>query len=157
MTIRPQESGRSLAGYTLLELMVVVVVIGLVMSLAVPSVRGEMDRLRVDAALNRVVGELYRARMTAVESGAPARLVFHRGAAGCVERMSVVTLADAQERALSGELFLPGLCMQHSGDSVLTFDSRGMLKPPARSFHVRYGSRADSVVLSIAGRIRRSN
>lgn len=147
---------RGEAGYSLVELVVTFVIVGLVASLAVPSVRGEIERLRVHGALNRVVSEIYRARMAAVESGAPTLVVLHPGAGGCVERVGVATLAGGAERSISSNVLLPGLCMRHTGDSVLVFDARGMLKPPARSIRVSHGGVADSVVLSIAGRIRRT-
>lgn len=155
-TNRWKTPGRADEGYTLIELIVVLVVVGLVASLAVPSVREEVNRIRVRGALNRVVGQLHRARMTAVESGAPTRVVLQSANGGCVERIRIVTVPGGEERSIEADVLLPGLCMRHTGDSILNFDSRGMLKPPARSIRVSYGGAADSVVLSIAGRIRRT-
>jgi hypothetical protein len=48
------------------------------------------------------------------------------------------------------------VCIQHSGDSILVFNSRGILKPPTRSIFGTGRDAADSVLLSIARRIRRN-
>jgi Tfp pilus assembly protein FimT len=140
----------------MIELIVVLVIVGTVAGLAAPEMRGSIARYRVHGALNRVVAEIQRARMVAVESGSSAQVVLHTGPGGCVERIGVVAAASAVETSISAAVVLPGLCMRSSGDSVLVFNSRGMLRPPARSIRVSHGTAADSVVLSVSGRVRRT-
>lgn len=142
-------------GYSAIELIVVLVIVATLAALSVPGMRGWIARYRVQGALNRVVAEVHHARMVAVESGGSARLILHPGPRGCVERIRIVAAAG-EDSSIAAAVVLPGLCMQSTGDSVLTFNSRGMLRPPARSIRVSYGGTADSVVLSIAGRVRRT-
>lgn len=143
-------------GFTLGELIVGLTVLGLLVALAVPGFREPLQRLRARAALNQVVAEIYRARMLAVDRGGPTQLILHARGGGCVERIRIVLEPGVEARSALVGVHLPGLCLRHSGDSILTFNSRGLLRPPARSLHVSYGSAADSVLLSIAGRVRRS-
>ncbi len=143
-------------GYSVIELIVVLVIVATVAGLAVPGMRGWIARYRVQGALNRVAAEVHHARMVAVESGASTHLILHPGPGGCVERIRVVATAREEVSSISAAVVLPGLCMRNTGDSILTFNSRGMLRPPARSIRVSHGATADSVVLSIAGRVRRT-
>ncbi len=143
-------------GFSLIELVVAIVVVALLAALAVPRFRTQIDRIRVHAALDHVVAELYRTRMIAVESGGPADLILQADGNGCVRGFRVVAVQAGVDRYREAPVTLPGLCMRHSGDSIIRFNSRGMLRPPTRSIRVGYGSVEDSVLLSIAGRIRRT-
>jgi prepilin-type N-terminal cleavage/methylation domain-containing protein len=155
----------STRGFSLIELVVSLVVLAVVSSLAVPSLRQMLDRKRARSALNLAVAELYRARMHAVQSGRSHRLVLSSGGSGCVrsilqpgpsvfvEEGDLPTESPARATVM---LDLPGLCLRHSGDSVLVFSSRGFLLPPARSLTVSYRGVGDSVVIAVSGRVRRS-
>jgi len=147
-------SGRQ--GVTFVELLIILVTMGLLAALSLPDVRAGIQRMRARGALDQVVAELYRARMMAVESGHPVRVILEPDGAGCVRRFRVALLPGGEERSVSVGLELPDLCLRHTGDSILTYNGRGMLRPPARSFRVTYGAFADSALLSIAGRIRRN-
>jgi len=148
-------------GFTLIEILVVLLVMLILSSLSYPAFQQWAHRLRARAALDRVSGELYRARMMAVETGGTSRLTLHVDGLGCVRSLTVSAHRSAGNvtsptpRAL-GALDLPGLCLRHTGDSTFVFNSRGMLRPPARSLSIRYRAGADSLVISAAGRVRRS-
>lgn len=144
------------AGFTLIELAMVLVVIGIGSSLALPSLNGLIRQIRTQSALDVVVGEIYRARMLAVRDGYPVSLVLAHGAAECIDRVVIVTGAPDRPRRWTRPLAVPGVCLDHTGDSVLVFNSRGMLRPPARSIFIANLPTTDSVKLSIAGRIRRN-
>jgi prepilin-type N-terminal cleavage/methylation domain-containing protein len=148
------------SGYSLAELLVVVVLVGLLLGLAAPSLRRQMARIRAHAALNRLAGDLYHARMLAVREGDRVDLVLRRDGGPCV-RSYVIHLHStgtaAREVAIGHGL--PGLCLQYTGlasDSVIRFNSRGMILPPTRSLLVEGRGVSDSLKLSIAGRARRT-
>jgi prepilin-type N-terminal cleavage/methylation domain-containing protein len=143
-------------GFTFLELLIAILIVGVLSVLAVPSFRSQVDRIRVRSALDHVVAELYRARMTAVETGGPARLVLQADREGCIQAFRLSSLRGEVERSGRFQIDLPGVCLTQSGDSIILFNSRGMLRPPARSLRVTYGAFADSVLISIAGRARRT-
>ena len=48
------------------------------------------------------------------------------------------------------------VCIRHTGDSVIVFNGRGMIRPPPRSIYVSRGAVTDSLLISIAGRVRRN-
>jgi len=152
---------RAGSGYSLIELIVALLLLGLLSSFALPSFKRSLDRWRVRAALNQVTGEIYRARLHAIESGRSSLLILHPGTEGCVSRARTAlegggAIGGGVGSSSGVVMDLPGLCLRHSGDSILVFNSRGILRPPARSVWVSYGGAADSILVSIAGRVRRS-
>ncbi|MEX2572147.1 MAG: prepilin-type N-terminal cleavage/methylation domain-containing protein [Gemmatimonadota bacterium] len=151
----PRPRGNS--GFTLVEVLLVMTVLAVLVALAVPSFQQVTASMRARAALDRLTSEIYRARFLAVQNSYPTRLVLHADPNGCVDRLRLgVQAPGAQESSLWVDLDLPGLCLLHSGDSTLVFNSRGMLRPPGRTFFVPTGAGGDTAVISIAGRVRRS-
>lgn len=144
------------SGFSFVEVLISLLLVAILCVLAVPEVRQQLTRMRARSALDRVVAEVYRARMLAVESGGPIQLVLQADGDGCVRGARLVAPSRMPQRSTAFELDLPGMCLRHSGDSVLTFNSRGMLRPSARSLHVTYGAFSDSVLISAAGRVRRA-
>ena len=54
------------AGFTLLEMMVVLVIIALIVGLALPHIRGHSESVAVDAASRQLVEDLSYARQRAI-------------------------------------------------------------------------------------------
>jgi prepilin-type N-terminal cleavage/methylation domain-containing protein len=150
-------TARRSRGYTLIELITVMVLIGVMSSLAVPSLRGTIELTRVRSGLDRVTADLYYARMLAASEGVTVDVQFFHARGRCVSHYEI---RRRQPRSiykttrLGPELL--GLCLTHSGDDDLAFNARGMLIPPGKSMFIRYAGRADSVIISIAGRVRRT-
>src|SRR3712207_5741690 len=93
---------RNTVGFSLPELVTVLVLIGILASLAGPSITGLVDRVKARGALDRVATDVYWARMQAVRSGRSVTVRFlpdpgctasHTGAAAY--RRYTVTVADA--------------------------------------------------------------
>jgi prepilin-type N-terminal cleavage/methylation domain-containing protein len=145
-------------GFTLVELMITLLLIAILIALAAPPAREAIRAMRAGAALDQLTVQLYRARMLAAQSGRPVSVVLSSAGGECATAMRTVqTEPDGDSIELVRSAFdLPGLCLRHTGDSILVFDGRGLLRPPARSFFIEHGGVADRVVLSIAGRIRRA-
>lgn len=150
---------RRARGYTLLELMTVVVLIGIVLAFAVPSIERTLLLIRARGALNRVTGGIYQARMEAVRDGRTVEMVLGSGPDGCVERYVVRPRGDPAPRPvvdLAGDL--RGLCLRHGRsprDSAIGFNSRGMLQGDNSTFWYTDPTVPDRLVISIAGRVRR--
>ncbi|MQA89888.1 MAG: prepilin-type N-terminal cleavage/methylation domain-containing protein [Gemmatimonas sp.] len=144
-------------GFTLVELIIALLIAGILAALAIPRMQGTVQEIRARSTLNQLSSELYWARMLAVEGGATVRLVLHSDG-DCVR--SVSTFRDEPDggrreltRATVGSV---GPCLRHNGDSSLVFDGRGMLRPPARTFSIENGRVTERLILSIAGRLRRT-
>lgn len=148
------------AGYTLPELLVVVVLIAILASLAYPRLDGFAFHTRARAALNRVAGDLYHARMLAVREGVRTVLRFSRrpDAPGCHVPSYTVAVRSTPERVKTTRLDLGSgeVCLQLGTVDSIVFNSRGL---PAgvnnRKMYVRRGERADSMTLSLLGRVWR--
>lgn len=76
-------SVRSDAGFTLVELMITLVVLGIVISMAAPSFSRMINSNRLTAASNEVVAALQVARMEAVRRNASVVLCPSTDGAGC--------------------------------------------------------------------------
>ena len=66
---------RSSGGFTLLELMIVLVIAGLFVALASPSVTGLYDSMQYREAVRGLLSAAKNARRTAISQGAPVDLV----------------------------------------------------------------------------------
>jgi len=71
---RRNQAGRSPAGFTLIELMVVIAIIGIVASITIPWLMN--PERRVKKVARELIGDMQEARMGAVKTGNPWRIVF---------------------------------------------------------------------------------
>lgn len=149
------------SGYTLAELLAVLLLIVILASLAAPRLDGITFRSRSRAALNQVAADLYYARALAAREGARTVLRFTRRAdgSGCHAARYVIVVRGSPERvAKTTELELGAgeACLQLGTADSIVYNSRGL---PAsvnnRKIVVRRGESADSMVLSSVGRVWR--
>lgn len=113
--------GRS--GYSLTELLVVVLLIGIAASIMAPSFNRAMRSYRLDAAEARVSADVALARMTAVRRGRPASLVVVSPTQYrvVVERTPVQIL-----KTVFVNQEYPGFTLTANRDTI-KFDSRGLV------------------------------
>ncbi len=84
MDTRPIERPRHAAGFTLLELLAVLALLGIVLTLGVPALLDATSRLRVNLAASEAAVVLQRAKMLAVRSNAHVAVRFDPTPAGPV-------------------------------------------------------------------------
>ena len=139
------------AGFSLLELIGVLVLLAVAVSLASPPLHDLRDRLSTVGAREEVVGLLTRARGEALRRGGSLVVVSR-------DPPEVLLIADTlvQERIdlwarYRTELFISG----GSSRVELYFDSSGLGRMTARSFTFRRGSAVSRLVISAYGRMRR--
>jgi prepilin-type N-terminal cleavage/methylation domain-containing protein len=67
---------RRRAGFTLLELVVVIAILGLLAGLAIPRIAGTVARRRAEAAAVRIMNDIKHARRAAVAASTERKIVF---------------------------------------------------------------------------------
>lgn len=149
----PNLPGRS--GVTLPEIVITLLLIGILTALVAPAMNRWVAASRTRASLDQIAAELLRARMLAVESGGRVSLLL-RSADGCIVSVRTHQPGDPESPSVGHFVDTANVCLRHSGDSILTFNSRGMLHPPARSVFPADPAFPDSLLLSSAGRVRRN-
>lgn len=138
-------------GFTLLELVLVVTLLGLTLAEGIPAARRLSDRLAVAGAREAVVGVFHQARMEAVARGG-ARIVLRASPAG-VDLWSGGALRSALDLA---EDF--GVEMTLSGGKdrgELEFDPMGLGRIASRTIDFTRESAVAGLVISSLGRVTR--
>lgn len=154
------------AGFTLVEVLAVGTVIAVLLSIATPRMTEFVDAVRARGTLDRLATDLYFARMLAVRDRRSVELRLDDDADQCVVRYRVrvreTNHDEAGDAAPGGALTRVvraepgGFCVRHTGGSTVVFNARGLLIPPGKSFFIRGREEEQRLVISIAGRVRRS-
>ena len=146
------------AGFTLLELLTALVVLGILASLAVPPTGRWIERTRMSSVLDRLRDDVFYTRMLAVRAGRRAEVQFSSDPNGCITEYRVVVRTEPAERVSKRvEIAEAGgrMCLQMNNTGPLVFNSRGLPSPVTnRSWWIRQGAMVDSVIMSSAGRLR---
>lgn len=155
---------RERSGFSLIELVTVLVLVGVLASLAAPAFDQAVARMRTRSAISRFAGDVYHARILALRSGRSVVLRFPgaaRCAAGGTNRYGtdhyVLVVKDTPEREVKRVALEGGqLCLEMNQSDSIRFDSRGLLRGLGnRSVVARRGSVRDSLTISRAGRVLR--
>ena len=154
------------AGVTLVELMIVLVLVGILVSIAAPSARRMIERAEANAALNQLVAELSYTRMLAVRTGYGTELRLVRGPTCPAPRLGriaadryLVVARDPAPRVVRETRVRHagrGACLESNGDPSIRFNPRGMLVPfENRTVAARSGDASAHLTMSVLGRILR--
>ena len=142
-------------GFSAIELMTTLVLVGILASLATPALNEYVDRTRTRRALDRVVSDVSYARMLAVQRGAPAAILLREGGVYTVESRNtdgtweIVRTVPLREEF--GDVTFTG------APAMLEFNSRGLVTNLGTDSYIkiaRAGAR-DSIFVSPAGRVYR--
>jgi prepilin-type N-terminal cleavage/methylation domain-containing protein len=135
-------------GYTVLELLIVMMITGIVLSISIPRGRLMLDRLSVHAAASDVMSVLNTARTLARAGRSPVAVdIDSANGVLRVRRGTDVLLARDVGQA-------HGVSVGRTRDS-LTYDPRGLGRGAANlSVIIRRRAAAETVVVSRLGRVR---
>lgn len=88
-------TGRSARGFTLIEAMIILVIVGILGSIGVWNMRSMMQTSRVNAAARGLLMHVRQAAAIAARTNGPIDIVFYGpGEAGCVPRYELVRVSD---------------------------------------------------------------
>jgi type IV fimbrial biogenesis protein FimT len=114
------------AGFTLTEVMVVVVVLGILATMAVPSFMQMLRNSEISAAAESVANGLQRARAEAVTRNARVQFVLGSGTAWTVDYVSKPVSTDPPlDSRLSSESRNATLTATPAGTTTVTFNQLG--------------------------------
>lgn len=156
------------SGFTMIELLITIAILGIIMAFAVPSFQTMIENNRVTSQANTLLSAINLARTEAIKRGVVVSVM--REGANFVDGYCVVTgeiadwndCADAQAgNSLLREFEAPGaVTITDGGDTGVSFDGRGFrasgdfsvqLEPPTC---VAGENRLRQVEVSLAGRAR---
>lgn len=139
-------------GFTLIEMMMVVVVTGLIMLVAFPRVRSGMIKSSIRSARSDIVSMHARARNAAVQQGKATYLVFNGNSAVVLMRIApgngawADTLGGVQDLA---DKYGVSLTVT---ENMLAFDPRGF-GLVGGDVYIRRSGYADTITVSGFGRV----
>lgn len=159
------------AGFSLLELVVVVGLIGLLAAVALPNFRTVLERNRVITSSDLIAGQIREARLAAITRNTTFRVVFDCPTAGAVRMLAVTgTLAidGAADRCTMNQpndgpaLYVqPDVMVTNAnGDAPpsLVITGRGLISAVGGAMPltlaVSYGTFTRNLVITAAGRVR---
>lgn len=142
------------AGFTLLELVIVLAVLGVLVALALPPLRRGLDAFAVRSARDVIVASIARARVAAVAHGGARLVVDPRAAEIRIERSDgrpIVPPTDLARRY--------GVRFAAAGaevDSIeVRFDALGIGRSLGASVGIRRGAAEAGLTIAAYGRVRK--
>jgi prepilin-type N-terminal cleavage/methylation domain-containing protein len=142
---------RRKAGFTLVESVVVLAIIGIVSAIAVPQMGTLMDRYRLDGAVRLIWADLQNARMTAIKENRSIRAEFDF-LAHTYSISRVDTGENILTRNLNGEY--PTVSAYKTSGGSITFTSTGVTLNNVNTSVITVGPSASKTIeIKETGRI----
>ena len=135
-------------GFTLVETIVVVAIIGVVSAIAIPRMGILMDRYRLDGAARLIWADLQNARMTAIKENRSIRAEFDY-LAHTYSFFRVDTGDNILTRNLNGEY--PTISAYKNGGGSITFTSTGVTLNNAIASVITVGPTGPPKTIEIKG------
>ncbi|MGH7459327.1 MAG: pilus assembly FimT family protein [Longimicrobiaceae bacterium] len=157
MNIPAQRPSARPPGFTLLEILIALVVLGILVGLAVPRLTSWLERQRIQETMDRVASELFYAKMAAIRTGGRVSLMLEKEA-GCVTGLRLVSDSNPHPPLRSADLTdeLSAHCLTITNNlEELEFNSRG-LTWSACTFELVHRGRDYQVAVSMMGNVRRN-
>lgn len=141
---------RERRGFTLAELLIVLVIMAIVTAMALPRLEGMVRVSAVDGAANRLAADLQYTRVWAIRNGWPTRLSL--GSTGSYTVYEDPTGANRTIRTVNLSRDYPGVTVTAA---AITFDSRGMLSSGDNTITVSRQGKSATLTVSGVGKVYR--
>jgi prepilin-type N-terminal cleavage/methylation domain-containing protein len=130
---------RRQSGFTLMELMIIIAIIGVLIGIAVPNFLGWLPKYRLRSAADELFTNLNLAKMAAVRRGEECTVSFTAQGYGIDLLGKSIKLADYG----SGVTFEKSDGSAGFPSSPMVFGSRGLLNPPSRIIYLTNSQKTD--------------
>ncbi|MGH7459328.1 MAG: GspH/FimT family pseudopilin [Longimicrobiaceae bacterium] len=152
-------SACSPAGFTLLEILVTLVLLGIMAGLTVPALGGMASENKIERSLDRVAADLTYARMLAIRSGSPVVMRFDGGtSAGNAYRIVLDDGTEVRRVDLAGEYRGVEVTAPADNNQEIWFNSRGIIASTLANqsrFTATHDGRSGFLGVTLAGGIYR--
>jgi|SRR5215213_9497608 len=145
---------RHRGGFSMAEVLIVLVIIGIAIAMAVPRMQGVLHESSLQSALNQVASDITLARLRAVRAGTRAALVVNSAGTGYTVVVDPSGATPTTFKTVSFATDYKGLTLSPVNNSV-TFDSRGMLVQGSGTIMATRQGRTDSLTVTGVGRVYR--
>lgn len=153
MDIHSRALSRHRGGFSLAEVLIVLVIIGIALAMAVPRMQGVVHESALQGALNQMASDLTLTRLRAVRGATRASLSINAAGTGYSVVVDPTGTTDTV-KAVSFASDAKGLVLSPASSSI-TFDSRGLLVSGTSTIVATRQGRSDSLNVSGVGRIYR--
>ena len=151
--ISPLPRIRVSRGFSLAQMLITLVIIGIALAMATPKMSGILSRSAIEGALNQVATDITLARLRAVRAGSWASLnISSDGKSYTVTVDSAGTARTWKTTRLSTDY--PGVVLTPTSGAV-KFDSRGVLASSTTTIVATRQGKTDSLMVTGVGRIYR--
>lgn len=146
---------RRAAGFSMVELLITLVLLGIVAAIAVPSFRGWVDNSNLKAAARMVSSDFYDTRGRASSENRPYTITYSPGTNTCrIQAAAANNLAAVDELKTFGEFGNVRLTSVNGGTAAvaITLQSRGSVTPNGTLVVTNNRNSTGTITLLITGR-----